>query len=242
MVVTLLVVVVVVVVIASSRGYQSEPQWDFKEFYREKEVIKEVPVERTVMVEKEVIVEKVVTKEIPIVRKVPATAPVAKRRNKQAVTRPSTATAMTLHPTPAPIFVPTTPTATAAPPTPTPIPPTFFTLGSTKDEVLLVQGTPAHWSKFSDNNWNYVTSTVMFDADGSVEGWNNSSQNLRLQVVVASTQGTFGSGSTKDEVLAVQGNPSKIDDDRWHYGSSYVEFDYDGRVREWGNGGILKLK
>jgi len=58
--------------------------------------------------------------------------------------------------------------------------------------------------------------------------------------------GTFGLGSTKDEVLAAQGTPETVEDytvfSFWYYGSSSVKFDENGKVTAWeNNGGNLKL-
>jgi hypothetical protein len=44
----------------------------------------------------------------------------------------------------------------------------YFTAGSTKDEVLAAQGTPA---EFSESSWKYGSSTVYF-RDGRVSSWN----------------------------------------------------------------------
>ncbi|MEK7214378.1 MAG: hypothetical protein AAB289_02125, partial [Chloroflexota bacterium] len=43
----------------------------------------------------------------------------------------------------------------------------FFTVGSTKDEVLTVQGTP---SRFNESEFFYGTSSVRF-LNGSVRSW-----------------------------------------------------------------------
>jgi hypothetical protein len=44
----------------------------------------------------------------------------------------------------------------------------YFTLGSTKDEVLAVQGTP---TSFSASEWNYGLSSIFFPSrEGSVVG------------------------------------------------------------------------
>ena len=164
MVVTLLVVVVVVVVIASSRSYQPEPQWVFKEGIVVKgvtkevpieEVTKEVPIEIEVVVEKEIIVEKLVTKEDPVERTVAPTSP----------------------PSPPPTVKPT----------PTPVPSSFITLGSTKAEVQSVQGTPTKVFKTSgflstgEERWYYARSEVEFDRHGRVKAYDDKSSVLKLK-------------------------------------------------------------
>jgi hypothetical protein len=77
--------------------------------------------------------------------------------------------------TAAPTYTPY-PTPTAMPtytpyPTPTLVPtvPGYFTVGSTKDEVLVAQGTP---DGFSDTTWSYNVSKVYFQ-NGLVTGWLN---------------------------------------------------------------------
>ena len=52
--------------------------------------------------------------------------------------------------------------------------------------------------------------------------------------------GYFTVGSTKDEVIAVQGTPDSFTDTEFRYGSSSVTFK-NGRVSEWDNG-YPKLK
>jgi hypothetical protein len=49
----------------------------------------------------------------------------------------------------------------------------YFTIGSTKDEVLGAQGTP---TSFSDTQWIYGYSRVQFQG-GKVTGWSNSPAN-----------------------------------------------------------------
>ncbi len=47
------------------------------------------------------------------------------------------------------------------------------------------------------------------------------------------TPGHFSVGSTKDEVLAVQGTPTKLGEREWKYGLSTIYFDAEGRVIRW---------
>ncbi len=51
----------------------------------------------------------------------------------------------------------------------------------------------------------------------------------------------FTVGSTKDEVLAVQGSPTKFTDSTLTYGLSHVSF-RGGRVSSWEDSGYPKLK
>lgn len=107
-----------------------------------------------------------------------------------------------------------------------------FTVGSSKDDVLRVQGTP---DEVSDSMWRYGSSRVFFAKD-RVTRWNvfplsplkvkilpsdNSESNLRFSV-----------GSSKDEVLFAQGPPNAFSERSWRYGDSVVFFE-DGRVTRW---------
>lgn len=55
-----------------------------------------------------------------------------------------------------------------------------FTIGSTKDEVLAVQGTPTGIS-YDTNTWNYNLSSITFDND-RVKSYHNYSNNLKIYV------------------------------------------------------------
>jgi len=105
-----------------------------------------------------------------------------------------TPTVVPLPPTANPTSPPTpTPTATPTPiftPTPRPtIPPIqalnaldYFFIGSTKDEVLAVQGTPTGISvRISGDVWSYGRSQVNFDTNDKVVGWADSSGILKLR-------------------------------------------------------------
>ena len=125
-----------------------------------------------------------------------------------------------------------------------------FELGSTKGEVLAVQGTPTGIDDytFSGDTWWYDFSTVKFDTSDKVVGWSNTSGNLKLPTVNTSLTGAFELGSTKGEVLAVQGTPTGIDDytfsgDTWWYDFSTVKFDTSDKVVGWSNtSGNLKVR
>lgn len=49
-------------------------------------------------------------------------------------------------------------------------------------------------------------------------------------------------GSTKDDVLAVMGNPSTMGSTMWWYESSYISFDYSDRVDGYSDDGNLQLR
>ena len=107
----------------------------------------------------------------------------------------------------------------------------YFTLDSTKDDVLAVQGTP---TSIVGETWYYSYSTINF-YNGRVRGYSNTSKNLHVKVLPKSessltSKGYFTIGSTHDEVLAVQGTPSSIIGETWYYSYSTISF-YNGRVR-----------
>jgi len=108
----------------------------------------------------------------------------------------------------------------------------FFTVGSTKDEVLAVQGTP---DEFTDMMFKYGLSKVFF-CNGRVESWEQSTWNpLKVKLLPTApvtVTGFFTVGSTRDEVLAVQGTPDELTDKMFKYGLSKVFF-RNGRVESW---------
>jgi outer membrane protein assembly factor BamE (lipoprotein component of BamABCDE complex) len=116
-----------------------------------------------------------------------------------------------------------------------------YTVGSTKDEVLAVQGTP---TQFSRDVLDYGLSKV-FLKDDRVVTWEISPLNpLRARLAPAtgiSSHGYFTVGSTKDEVLAVQGTPTQFSDSVFSYGLSEVFFQ-SGRVVSWSISPLNPLK
>jgi hypothetical protein len=115
------------------------------------------------------------------------------------------------------------------------VPKSYFTLGSTKGEVLKIQGAPKEAGEYQ---WSYGISTVEFSRDGRVTSWTiRYGSPLRVKMLpsagVSNTRGYFTIGSSKDEVLAVQGTPTEVGEYQWSYGISTVEFSRDGRVTSW---------
>lgn len=108
----------------------------------------------------------------------------------------------------------------------------YFTLGSSKDEVLAVQGTP---TEFTATMFKYGESRIRFSR-GAVEAWHNAPERpLRVRIVPTSPVSSamyFTIGSSKDEVAAIQGTPTELTYDVWCYGFSQVVFK-DGRVVRW---------
>ena len=107
---------------------------------------------------------------------------------------------------------------------------THFTVGSTKEEVTTVQGTPTF---FSEGRFSYGASIVYFE-DGRVINWYNSPQNpLQAKLVTTPTNKThFTVGSTIEEIATIQGTPTSFTENYYNYGLSTVYFK-NGRVTRW---------
>lgn len=111
--------------------------------------------------------------------------------------------------------------------------PEHITIGSTQDDVLTIQGTPT-WA--TDRMWEYSGSRLYFTA-GRVTGWEIwPASPLKVQLLPAipsdPVPAFFTVGSTKDEVLAVQGTPTRVTERLWEYSMSRVVFT-DNRVTRW---------
>jgi hypothetical protein len=109
----------------------------------------------------------------------------------------------------------------------------YVTVGSTYDAVRAIQGTPT-WA--TDRIWEYGGSRLYFKA-GRVTGWDIwPGSPLKVQLLPAASLNPvpayFTIGSTKDEVLAVQGTPTRMTERLWEYGVSRVFF-IDNRVTKW---------
>ena len=111
-----------------------------------------------------VIVEKVVNKEVPVVKKVPRTMEPAPTPTVVAPPAPEPTLMIVHSPTPEPrASIQGT-----------------FRLGSTKDEVRSVQGTPTRIN-LNPEWWYYGGSYVAFDSNGRVQGWSDSAGVLKLK-------------------------------------------------------------
>src|SRR5215813_4610000 len=130
--------------------------------------------------------------------------------------------------------------ASAVPPTRLPgglaqsvSPHAYITIGSTHDAVRAIHGPPT-WA--TDRVWEYGGSRLYFKA-GHVIGWDIwPGSPLKVQLLPATSSSPmpayFTVGSTKDEVLAVQGTPTRVTERLWEYGGSRVFFT-DHRVTRW---------
>jgi DnaJ domain len=112
----------------------------------------------------------------------------------------------------------------------------YVTIGSTKDEVLALQGPP---TASSDDKLVYGRSELYLK-DGSVIGWRIDpvSDPIRVKLwpehSVDTSQDCFTVDSTKDDVLVVQGTPTAFSTDKFEYGGSEVYF-HNNRVVRWKN-------
>jgi hypothetical protein len=109
----------------------------------------------------------------------------------------------------------------------------YVTVGSTYDAVRAIQGPPT-WA--TDRIWEYGGSRLYFQG-GRVIGWDIwPGSPLKVQLLPLAPMNpvpaSFTIGSTKDEVLAVQGTPTRMTERLWEYGASRVFFT-DNRVTRW---------
>lgn len=117
----------------------------------------------------------------------------------------------------------------------------FFTLGSKLGTVYAIQGVP---SKTEPGIWHYGKSRVYF-LNGSVTRWDSHPEHplqasLHVDPVVAN-KAFIERGSTKDEVLALQGTPWRQTDREWVYGASRIFFSGE-RVIGWEESSMHPLK
>ncbi len=101
----------------------------------------------------------------------------------------------------------------------------FFTLGSTTAEVLTIQGPP---SRIQGQTWTYGLSDIQF-RNGRVLRFNNFDGSLRVRMQPEISEDRkipahIAIGSSQEEVLLVQGTPSRVDGDKWFYGFAELVF------------------
>jgi hypothetical protein len=114
----------------------------------------------------------------------------------------------------------------------------YITLGLTKDEVISALGLPA---SSSEEKWVYNGSVIDF-SNGKVSGWkiDAATAPLSLRVKLWPTGAVSGdidyitTGSTKNEVLRVEGTPTTLAGNTWGYSGAEVYFQND-RVVSWKN-------
>ncbi len=107
---------------------------------------------------------------------------------------------------------------------------TEFRFGDTRDRVLSVQGQPTSRDK---DSWYFGKSRVDFE-QGRVVGWyDHLDSPLRAAGLPPGSRPLLiRYGSSRAEVLRIQGEPLLTTDRRWDYGPSYIEF-HDGKVIGW---------
>ena len=125
-------------------------------------------------------------------------------------------------------------------------PPKHFYVGAEKWVVREVMGDP---TEDHGNAWHYGRDIVAFDSLGYVVGYDNQSGNLRIggwsvvDVEAVLTRGSFEIGSSKSDLIIIQGPPDSIIGDTWSYGPDTVTFDDNGKVMRFvNNTGKLKVK
>jgi len=112
----------------------------------------------------------------------------------------------------------------------------YITAGLTEPEVIAVQGPP---DSASDDKLVYGKSEFTF-THGQLTGWKIDPASTQIRVKlwpnapVDPDQESFTVGSSKNEVLAVQGTPSRYSENVFGYGNSEVYFK-NGRVVSWKN-------
>ena len=173
-----------------------------------------------------------------------------------ATPTPSPTPVPTATPTPSPTPIPTaTPVPTASPtPIPTSLPTRsdYITLGSTKNDVLHLHGTPRTFNVHSSSEvWFYSAGYITFSLpDGQVINWSNG-EGLKARLFPttseSSTPGYITLGSSKDDVLHLHGTPRTFNvhssSEVWFYSAGYITFSLpDGQVINWSNGEGLKAR
>jgi curved DNA-binding protein CbpA len=130
----------------------------------------------------------------------------------------------------------------------------YFTIGSSQQTVAEVQGEPLTIEPGYDVRvtWHYGKSYVQFE-NSIVSGYSNADKNLQVEMLPSSLltkenkDSTFSIGSTKEQVLLVQGTPVSananfiLHQQTWYYGSSIITFRNDVVV-SFINNGALKVK
>jgi outer membrane protein assembly factor BamE (lipoprotein component of BamABCDE complex) len=119
-----------------------------------------------------------------------------------------------------------------------------FSLGSTKETVISAMGTPTTIYDYL-NSWVYGYSSIDFDINDRVVGWDNSENNLNVSLGNAKGGVLISLGSTKETVIAAMGTPTTIyaSLNSWVYGYSSIDFNDNNRVVGWDNSdNNLKIK
>ena len=117
----------------------------------------------------------------------------------------------------------------------------YFTFGTPLGEVYAIQGVP---TKTEHDVWYYGKSKVYF-AKGKVLRWDENLKNpLKVKIAPGNENMNamlFSEGSSKEEVLTIQGMPDRDAGNVWDYGVSRVYFD-NNRVKGWDESPFNPLK
>jgi len=130
-----------------------------------------------------------------------------------------------------------------------------LTLGSHKNDVLRIQGTPQEINAYpalGHEDWSYGGSSLRIDIkSGTVTQWKNEG-NLAIQFLPGrrtTDSKHWTMGSHKDDVLRIQGTPQEIHaypalgHEDWGYGASSLRIDIkSGKVTQWKNEGNLAIQ
>ena len=118
----------------------------------------------------------------------------------------------------------------------------YITAGLTPAEVISVLGNP---TSSTGEKMFYSRSEIDF-RNGQVAGWNiDSSAPIRVKLWSDTPPvpglNTFGVGSSKSDVIAIQGTPTLFSDNDFGYGNSHVFFQKD-HVTSWKDSGSVPLR
>ena len=118
----------------------------------------------------------------------------------------------------------------------------YFTLGSSKAQVLALEGAPTgiRTGRYppGSEEWSYDRCTVTFNALGLVIAYTNDCGRLHVSQTPVRN---FTIGSSKADVLAIQGTPTSVQtgfdrgSEQWLYNGCSVNFDGSGRVKGYSN-------
>lgn len=157
-------------------------------------------------------------------------------QSAQPSTQPDAVAAAETGPAPAPNTkaVPVQPHLSAAKP--------YITAGLTPSEVISVLGNP---TSSTGEKMLYNSSEIDFK-NGQVAGWKiDPASPIRVKLWSDSPSvpglNTFGVGSSKSDVIALQGTPTLFSDNDFGYGSSHVFFQ-NNHVTSWKSSGSTPLR
>lgn len=114
----------------------------------------------------------------------------------------------------------------------------FFTIGSTRKLVRKIHGEP---TAVNGDTWFYGTSSVSFGKDRVTGYFNAGNLSVALRASQGATASVFGLGSSKEDVLALQGTPTRVAGDTWFYGQSSVSFSEGTVAGYWNGAGNLRV-